>query len=631
MKKTDNAASELFFLLRMLHALPDAGSIEKMYRMLLAFTISGRTIGFERAMLLLLDTEGGLISGHIGVQWPAGDRQAMKHNSYDTMAKEVFSCYERVDASDLTVKLKTYSVPYNWYRSALVKAARSAFPVLAEGKLSEFATDTFFDYFETKSYLAVPVLVNGQVRAVLAADNALSHTSIDVDDVSLLYSLAQQTGNAIETLIAASENERNFRILIKLEQALQTVESREKVDEALKLSLAMIGKAVAAAGTFIKDALRDRTIHVKSVTGFSLEAEPDDIAVSECFEKILDRAAGSLEPIRGDSNHPLVDNAIAGCISHFYVCPLTGTGEVSGALGIYSEKKDGQPDRKAFSSKNRRFLELCAGIITLKLESLMKQERLHRQEQLVEEIHANLARERERSRIGEQGIEYHRRVEADIRRIRQTFHSKLMAPKRLSRADEILTEIEQNTMRYKAEFTQPDSCFKMIDIFKVVKKIVNRWKQTAKDMDVKVTIRIPSNGPQLLMDEEKITMAIENILKSMASVLRAEDKVMVECATTRDRVRIIFADTGLGLPGNLLSRLFMPFTEIGTGDERRNALSLAGEILHTHAGEIKVKTSLNWKTMLELSFVRMGNKDRRKNGGERRRKSSDRRLPVKSR
>ena len=46
-----------------------------------------------------------------------------------------------------------------------------------------------------------------------------------------------------------------------------------------------------------------------------------------------------------------------------------------------------------------------------------------------------------------------------------------------------------------------------------------------------------------------------------------------------------------------------------------------------HAGEIKVKTSQNWKTMLELSFIRMGNLDRRKSG-DRRHKSSDRRLPA---
>jgi hypothetical protein len=629
MKKTDNAASELFFLLRMLHALPDAGSIEKIYRMLLAFTISGRTIGFERAMLLLLDPEQDLIKGHVGIQRPPGGRQAMKHASYDAMAKEAFSCYERVDASDLTVRLKTYSVPLNWHRSALVKAARSAFPVLAEGKLSEFATDTFFDYFGTKNYLAVPIQVKGQVRAVLAADNALTQTPIDVDDVSLLYSLAQQTGHAIDTLITTTENERKSRILLKLEQALQTVESREKIDDALKLSLAMIGKAVAASGTFIKDALRGRTIHVKSVTSFSLEAEPDDIAVSECFEKILDRAAGSLEPIGGDSGHALVDSAISGCISHFYVCPLTGTGEVAGALGVYAESKDGQPDRKAFSSDNRRFMELCAGIITLKLESLKKQERLQQQEHLVEEMRTNLARERERSRIGEKGIEFHRGIEVDIRRIRKTFHSQVTAPNRLSRADEILTEMEQNTMRYKAEFTQPDSSFKMINIFGVVQRIVDRWKQSVEANNIKVTVRIPANGPHLLMDEDKISLAVGNILKSMASVLRAEDKVLIECTTTKDRVRIVFADTGLGLPGNLLSRLFMPFTEMGSGDERKNALSLAGEILHTHAGEIKVKTSLNWKTMLELSFVRMGNLDRRKSSPDRRHKSSDRRLPVK--
>ncbi len=629
MKKTDSAASELSFLLRMLHALPEAGSIEKIYRMLLSFAVGGRDVGFDRAMLLVVDSERGVINGHIGIERVDGQVNPDGKLSYEEMANEVLANYDRIDSSDLTLRLRTYSVPFGRHQSALVKAARSVFPVLAEGKLSEFSTDTFFEFFGAKSFIAVPLQFGGDVRAVLAADMVHSGQAIDIDDVSFLYSLSQQACQAVDNLLSATENDRKFRILMKLEKTLEKADTNEKIDEAIKVSLAMIGKAVGGTGTFLKDVLRNKTVHVKSVGAYKLDADHNDVAVAECIEKILDKVASKGRPISGDSGHALVEESVADTLSHFFVCPLSSTGDVSGAFGTYAEKKNDKRDRKAFSSSARRFLELCAGVIALKLANREKDERLYRHERFLEEVRSNLARERERSRIGEKGIEFHKKIESDILRMRKAFHSQDTTSKRLSRAEEILDEIEKNTLRYKAEFSLPDSHFKMVDIFKVVKQVVARWKQKAEGMGMNVTERIPSKGPLLLMDEEKISLAIENILKSISSSLQAEDKVLIEASTTNDKVRIVFADTGMGLPGNLLSRLFMPFAEVSSGDEKKRALSLAGEILHTHAGEIKIKTSLNWKTVLELSFAVVGNKDRRRNRGDRRRRTPDRRVPLK--
>ncbi|NIM19025.1 MAG: hypothetical protein GTO51_01410 [Candidatus Latescibacteria bacterium] len=660
MEKTDSAATELSFLLRMLQAIPDAGSVEKIYRMLLALTTGGRDIGFDRAMLFLVSSEEGVIKGHLGIEqdfWQtagdaaegsrsevgAGARSQERANSrkanqesksseaisYEDMAKKVFDAYERIDASDLTLKLRTYSVPFGWHRSALVKAARTSYPVLAEGKLSEYATDPFFEYFETQNYVAIPLKVNEDIRAVLAADNSLRKKPIDVDDISLLYSLCQQACQAIENLIAITENERRFRILLKLEQALQYADTREKIDEAIKLSLVMLSRAVGGSGSLLKDFIRNKTVHVKSVTGYSLDADEDDVAIAQCFGKILDKVAGGTESLSGDGGHALVDDSVADVLGHFFACPLSKTGDVSGVLAVYVANKEGKRERKAFSTSERKFLELCAGIIALKLDNRKKDERLNRQEQFLEEARSNLARERGRSRIGEMGIEYYQKIEDETRRIWRELQSETPVEKRVARIEDILRDIERDSMAYKSEFTLPDSHYQMIDIFKVVREVVNEWKPKAEDDGIDVIVRIPPRGPELLMDQEKISLAIGNILRSVSSSLRPEEKVLVEATTTDDRVFIVFADTGLGLPGNILSRLFMPFAEIGSRDERKRSLSLAGEILHTHAGEIKVKTSQNWKTILELSFAKMGNLDRRRGRRDRRKRTSDRRVPLK--
>jgi signal transduction histidine kinase len=165
----------------------------------------------------------------------------------------------------------------------------------------------------------------------------------------------------------------------------------------------------------------------------------------------------------------------------------------------------------------------------------------------------------------------------------------------------------------------------LVDIFKVAREVVREWKPKAEKKGIELSVRIPSQGPFLLMDREKIATALRNILMSVISFLGGKEKVLVECSTTENRVLIVIADTGEGLPGDILSRLFMPFTEVAQEDERKRALSLAGEILHTHAGEVTVKTSIDWKTIIILSFSRAANQDRRKRRGDRRERKKDRR------
>lgn len=630
MEKTESTAAELSYLLRMLQVLPELGSIEKIYRMFVALATGGSCIGCERAMLFHVAPEEGVVRGYLGVERGREFEKPSREISFETMSKAVFSTYEKVDSSDLTLKARSFNVPFGWHRSALIKAARGAFPVLAEGRVSEFSTDPFFEYFGTKMYLALPLKIGRRVKAVLAVDNAHSGKAIDTDDISLLYSLSQHVCQVMESLIAVTENEQKLRILLKLEQTLHGASTANGFDEALKMVLAMIGRAVGGAGTFVKDVIRCKTVHVKPVDRSSLEAGQEDIAVAENFERILDKAASSMESVSGDGGHALIDESICDSLSHFFACPLSRTGDVIGAIGIYTEKTDGGREADPFTPGDKRFLELCAGLIALKLDSREKKERLERQDLLLEEVRSNLARERDRAKIGEKGVDYQKKIEGDALRLRRVVASRVPMSKRLSLAEEILEDIEHHTMNYKSELSLPGSHFKVIDIFNLVDRVVEDWRSEADELGLEVTVRIPNRGPKLLMDEEKIGIAIDNILRSVTTVLKKNDRVLIECSMTQDKVRIVFADTGDGLPGNLLSRLFMPFVQMTAGDERQRALSLAGEILHTHAGEINVKSSSDWPTKLELSFARMGNQDRRRNRRDRRKQEPDRRIPLKS-
>jgi hypothetical protein len=628
LERTERSLSELSSLIRMLQVLPETDSIGKIYLMLLALCTTWRTIGFQRAYLLLVDPRQNVVRGHLAAEQmpfpPDDDEDWRSRSSFDVLAKKVFKNYEQIESSDLTLKTRTFNVPLDWHRSAIVKSIASEYPVMAEGQMTEFATDPFLDFFGTNRYVAIPMKTHGRVTAVLTAENGVNDRKISVEDVSLVYSLSQHAALAVERLLDTSDQKRKARILRKIQEMLRNATTPDSVKESLNLSLSMICRAVGGNGVFLKDFVRRKTLHIKAVDEFTMEADNIDLSIGECFDAILDRAAGTMSPVRGDSEHALLNELSAEMIRYFFACPLAATGESHGALGVYVEKDETNRKHDRFKVKDKVFIELCAGLIADKLHTVQVGERIDRCENILEEVRANLVREQESSKMGARALEHYRLLEKEIAELKTAILSRGPYQKRIERAKEMLAAMDGSTTERRRELASMKFSLRMTDLFDVVSEVADAWKKKAEDLGVEVAVRIPKGGPSLLMNGDKIRLALENILRTMSSCVTDGDKVMIECSSNNERAMIAIADTGSGLPGSLLSRLFMPFTSLDQDDEFKSAMSLAGDILHRHAGEIMVKSSSSWKTILVVKFPLTANKDRRKSRSERRHRSDRR-------
>jgi len=630
--KTERTVSELSSLMRMLQVLPETDSIGKIYLLLLAFCTTWRTFGFRRAYLLLVDPQQNVVKGHIAAERIPLDDEIDGHEpqgnaSFEAMAKKVFENYEQIESSDLTLRTRTFSVPIDWYRSAIVKAVGSEFPVLAEGRASEFSTDPFLDFFGTGTYVAIPIKIRGRVTAILAADNGASNEKIAVEDISLVFSLAQHAANAVERLLESADYKRKSRVLRKLQEILRVSAESSKGNESLNLALSMACRACGGSGIFLKDYVHQKTFHIKAVDEYTVEAGDSDLSVGDCFETILDRSAGLMKPVRGDSTHALLNEVASESIRYFFACPLVIAGEGHGALGVYVEKSQINRKHDRFLIKDKVFIELCAGLIADRLHSAQTADRLRRCENLLEELRANLTREQETARVGARAVDHYNTLAGEVQSLRELVHSRGTYQKRIQQAKVILDELESEQAVRQRELATMKFSLKITDLFEVVGQVVEEWKQGSSVDGVEITSRIPKRGPSLLMNEKKVKLALGNILRTLTSCVRDGDKVMVECSTNATRAMVAIADTGAGLPGNLLSRLFMPFSDLDQNDEFKSAMSLAGDIFHHHAGEIMIKSSTSWKTILVVSFPLVANKDRRTTRSERRNRRDRRTFP----
>jgi hypothetical protein len=622
MKITDSTVSELAFIFKLLPLLQEVETIDRLYRFLLAIVTSGPSVGYERAMLFVPDPEGGVIRGRYGAQRTRSlgelgldSRGRSEPGSFDEMARSVFRSFENIEADDLTVKTRAYSVPTSWHRSAIVKAFRTTYPVLAERNLSEFATDTFFEFFGVTSYLAVPIEFDHRVMAVLAVDRSGDGPHGSSDEVSVLCSIVHQTAGVAHRILETTSDRRKARILTKTLDSLNQTATAAEFEESLRAVLGMMCRAVEGSVCALKDCSTQKTIYVESPG--RTDGKVDAGQLARAMDGILDSVSGLMEPAAGTGSDPRIAEECRDHVAFYFGCPLVAGREGVGALAVCAEKSDTPAKNGDLQRSDRYFIELCAGVIASAIQIRRKLERIGRLEGFIQEIGSNLVRERERARIGDRSIEYHSQLDESLKRLRELLTGE-DATQRLAEISEAVEAIQQYSGNYWDSVLTEKTSYAMADLFRLVERAVERWKPEATKMGIQVATRIPASGPQLLLDSENIDDALEKILDTTLSCLGRGDKVLVECSLSGGRAVVCIADSGMGLPGDVVSRLFMPFVDAGEQNQGKRALSLAGDVLQKHSAEILVKSSRSWRTILVLSFPTAAGRDRRKRRSDRR-------------
>ncbi len=624
MERSQITVAELSSLLRMIQVIPDADNVGRIHQMLLAFCTAWRTIGVRRAFLLLADQRGRVLRGHLAAEQDTDAVAEGDSATFESLARRVVESTQRIDTGDLTLRTRTFTVPMDWLACGAVKAVNTGVPVLADRRLGEFASDPFFDYFGSAAYVAIPLRIRGVVNAVLIADNADAERPIGVEDISLVYSMSQQAATAMDRLHEAADNSRKFRVLRKLQDALAQIEDTRRFGEALSAMLSMTARAVGGTGALLKDPLRKKVTHVKTVDDVDATDRDTDVSITDAFDDIMDRAAGTQKPIRGDSGHPLLNDAAARVVRYFLALPLLAGGECLGAMAVYVEGYAAGPESDEFSARDRLFFELCAGMMAERLDSLYKAEQVRRTQRMFDEVQSNWFRERAGTRSRQQVEEHHDAVVSQLREVSRALAGKESLGVRVASAREKLQHIQSEAETFQAEQMARRESLELVDLFALLRTTAEEWAGPVRAAGVDVKLRTPERGPVLLMNRDNIASALTSILGILAGHVSKGDRVLIEGSATAEKAVILIADTAGTVDGSLLSRLFMPFAAAPGDSDPRAAMSVAGDIIQRHAGEIAVRSSSSWKTILAISFPAAANSDRRARR-DRRNRPGDRR------
>src|SRR5438128_1932200 len=112
--------------------------------------------------------------------------------------------------------------------------------------------------------------------------------------------------------------------------------------------------------------------------------------------------------------------------------------------------------------------------------------------------------------------------------------------------------------------------------------------------DVELVLELPDNLPVLWADPHQLHQVLVNIIANAHHAMRRQPgpkRITIRARHAGGRVRVEIADTGRGIPPEILSRIFEPFfTTKPAGEGTGLGLSLCRSIVEEHGGTITVES-----------------------------------------
>ena len=133
-----------------------------------------------------------------------------------------------------------------------------------------------------------------------------------------------------------------------------------------------------------------------------------------------------------------------------------------------------------------------------------------------------------------------------------------------------------------------------IDLYTLVDIVLTLSRPLIEDKDIELINKIEPDAPAVLGDENRLQQVFHNLIGN-AIKFTEHGQVTISTEVIGERMKVVVADTGVGIPVNKLDRIFDSF-EQAYGSDRRGSggagigLSITRQLIHLHDGDIHVES-----------------------------------------
>ncbi|MDX9702693.1 MAG: GAF domain-containing protein [Candidatus Auribacterota bacterium] len=256
-KEIENKYYQLSLLNKVGNAMQGMHELDRLLHLILTCVTAGGAIGFNRAMLLLVNHEKGIVKGMMGVGpataeeagriWDKLSKENWRLDDFLAHIDEYPSQKSAVDEITRSIRLSLDNESDFVIRSIMEKKTFLINDALYEKRVHPVIKEKL----HTNEFVIVPLLARDKVLGVIIADKLFSGKSIDKDSIQLLTMFANQAGLAIERADAYE------KLTVKIEELKEAYEELKDTQNKLVRSerLATIGKMAAHVAHEIRNPL----------------------------------------------------------------------------------------------------------------------------------------------------------------------------------------------------------------------------------------------------------------------------------------------------------------------------------------------------------------------------------------
>ncbi|MCZ7361828.1 MAG: ATP-binding protein, partial [Candidatus Methanoperedens sp.] len=457
---------------------------------------------------------------------------------------------------------------------------------------------------------SVPLMTKDKIVGVMTLASRRQR-SFSRDDLDLLASIGSQIGVAIENSRLFSELELHDKRLEAL-YAIESVVSRSlNLEEIFNVALSKALEVTdTVAGTLYS--LVGDVLHLEAFTGFSSEFK-EKALIREMGEGIPGIAAQLKKPITMDISQfsspflrPYVEKE--GLVS-FIGTPLMSKGNVVGALALGTKKK------RTFTQDDLDLLFSIGNVIGIAVENarLYKEskENLQRLQKAYEELQtldkmkdefiSNVSHELKTPLVSIKGygeLLYDEKLRGRLDEQKKSLEAIIRNADRLTRLiDSILfiSKLQAGKIEFK---------FEPLDVDEIVQLCISDFKSMMDKKQIIFEKDIPKIS-RVKGDKDRFIELITNLLDNAVKFTPVGGKISIKALDDVENVHVLVADNGIGIPADIIPKLFTRFYQVDASTARKYGgtgigLYITKNIIDAFGGKIWIESEVGKGTAVHL-------------------------------
>ena len=530
--------SRLFFISS---AMRSTLELDRLLRMVLTAVTMSDGMGFNRAILFLIDEPKNVLKGVMGVgpaspeeAWKIWDDISLKNKTLDEVMLEISISPVKKDSflERLSVRLE---IPL-YDDSVLIRAIKEKKPYnVVDARAEPLADAILIQQLGTEAYAVIPLISRDRVIGLIWVDNYFNKKPIVEEDMQFLTSFSNQIASAIESA-------RLFEQVTMAEQQL------ENIFESISDMVYFVDKDYE-----IKNINRA----VSNKTGLP----QSEIIGKKCYQVFH----GLDEPSRRCPHHKTVNTKLAYIEEleepHLGGTFLTSSSPIFDSAGEFMGS-----------------VHVVRDISELKIlrEKLVMSEKMA----ALGEVAAKVAHEIRNPLVSVGGF---------AKRLEKKLHGNLkeyagIIVREVARLESILKEILGFVKEVRLSKENINLNALIDDVLRLM----------ASDIEERGIVLVRDYGviPEIFVDPNRLKEAIVNIISNAVQSMPVPGSIYVRTHRKKNNVVLEIKDTGKGISDKDLSFIFNPFftTKLtGTG----LGLAITHRIVQEHNGRIEVESEVD--------------------------------------